>query len=256
MTLPGPLLPGTFNSRYLGGVPASGGVVRAGVLARSDAPVRLGEQGRAVVKELGIRTALDLREPVERELDPADLDGLGIELRRQSIIGEDFQLAKEMTLEQVYRQLLEHRGPNLTDAVRALADADVLPALIFCSAGKDRTGLVTALLLGALGVADEDIVADYARSEQNMNGAFRAAIEARAVAAGISEQELAVKVGAPPALMRESLAWLREHHGGAVGHLRNNGLAQAELEAVRRGLVEPLGRRLDQPLRRKRSLAT
>jgi len=97
---------------------------------------------------------------------------------------------------------------------------------------------VVALALAALGVSDDDIVADYSRSEQNMSGRFRAAIEARARAAGISEQELAAKVGAPPALMRASLEWLREHHGGAVGYLRHHGMTEAELDALRGALIE------------------
>jgi protein-tyrosine phosphatase len=233
------LLPGTFNSRDLGGKPAAGGIIRLGALIRSDAPIRLGEQGRAKLASLGLQTAIDLREPVERRLDPADLDGLGLELRHRPILGEDFDALRTMGLDEIYRELLESRGENLTAAVRVVSEPDAVPALFFCSAGKDRTGLVSALVLGALGVSDDNIVADYSRTEQNMRGGFRAAVEARAMAAGITEQEVAVKVGAPPALMRDVLAWLREHYGGAAGYLLHNGLTQAELEALRRQLVEP-----------------
>ncbi len=208
------------------------------MLIRSDAPVALGDAGRAALRELGPVTAIDLREPVERELDRADLDGLGLELESSPIIGEDFELGAAMSLDEVYLYLLEQRGASLTAAVRSLARPGALPALVFCSAGKDRTGLVVALVLGALGVSDDEIVADYTRSEQNMTGAFRAAVEARARAAGISEQELAVKVGAPPALMRTTLAWLRQHHGGAAGYLRSHGMTNAELDTLRQALVE------------------
>jgi protein-tyrosine phosphatase len=202
--------------------------------------LKLGEKGRAAVRELGIQTAIDLREPVERELDGADLDGLGITVRFQPIIGGDFQAVKGMSLEELYRLLLEERAASFTEVIRTLAERTSAPALIFCSAGKDRTGLVSALVLGALGVSDDDIVADYSRSEQNMCGAFRASIEARAIAAGINEQEIAVKVGAPPSLMRQTLAWLGERYGGAAGYLRAQGLSESELEGLRRGLVEPL----------------
>jgi protein-tyrosine phosphatase len=233
------LLPGTFNSRDLGGRQAAGGIVRTGVVMRSDAPLRLGEDGRRALAGLGLRTAIDLREPVERRLDPVDLEGLGLELRHEPILGEDFDVHTSMSLEEVYRALLERRSANLSAAVRVLSDPGAVPALFFCSAGKDRTGLVAALVLGALGVSEADIVADYARTERNMDGEFRSAIEARAIAAGISEQELAVKVGAPPALMRDLLAWLRERYGGVAGYLRHNGLTEVELESLRRRLVEP-----------------
>ncbi len=233
------LLPGTFNSRDLGGKAAAGGIVRSGMVIRSDAPVRLGGEGRAVLAGLGVRTAIDLREPIERRLDPADLDGLGLDVRQQPILGNEFERLTTMSLDEIYRALLERRGANLTAAVQVFSEPGAAPALLFCSAGKDRTGLVSALLLGALGVSDDDIVADYARTELNMGGGFRAAVESRAIAAGINEQEMAVKVGAPPALMRELLAWLRDRHGGAAGYLLQNGLTQGELEALQRQLVEP-----------------
>jgi protein-tyrosine phosphatase len=233
-----PLLPGTFNSRDVGGLPAYGGQLRRGLIIRSDAPVALGETGRALLTEIGIRTAVDLREDSERDLDHADLDGLAIEVVRRPALGGDFALDMGTTLEQVYRYLLESRGANLTAAVRAVAAPGALPAIVFCSAGKDRTGLVTALTLGALGVPDDSVVADYTRSEENMNGEFRAVVVARAKAAGVDEQQLAVRVGAPPALIRSALAWLRERHGGAAGYLRAHGMANAELDGLRETLVE------------------
>jgi hypothetical protein len=95
------------------------------------------------------------------------------------------------------------------------------------------------LVLGALGVADDSIVADYTRSEDNMSGPFRAVLEARARAAGVDEQELAAKVGAPPALIRAALAWLHDRHGGASGYLRSHGMTAAELDRLREALVEP-----------------
>jgi protein-tyrosine phosphatase len=234
-----PLLPGTFNSRDIGGLPAYGGEVRHGRIIRSDAPVELRHRGRDLLTELGLATAIDLREPSEREVDRVDLSGLGVELRLQPALGEHFEFLKEMTLEDVYRHLIESSGENLTAAVRRLAAPDALPALVFCSAGKDRTGLVIARVLGALGVPDDAIVADYTRSEDSMSGEFRAVVQARARAAGVDEQELATRVGAPPALMRSTLAWLHARHGGASGYLRSHGMTNAELDRLRGALVAP-----------------
>jgi protein-tyrosine phosphatase len=239
MTPVSPLFPGTYNSRDLGGLPASGGVVRRGALVRSDAPISLGSVDRQLLRELAPATALDLRERVERDLDAPDLDGIDVELLSVPVLGEEFDLRTALTLDDVYRQVLEQRGPQLTAAVRTFAAPGALPAVVFCSAGKDRTGLVIALTLGALGVSDEEIVGDYSRSEQNMTGRFRAAIEARARAAGISEQELAAKVGAPPTLMRSVLAWLHANYGGAAGYLGAHGMSEAELDALRSALIEP-----------------
>jgi protein-tyrosine phosphatase len=185
-----------------------------------------------------IATAVDLREPSERELDPADLDRLAITTIANPILGPEFELHPDITLEQVYVQILEQRGDALAGAVRALARPGALPALVFCSAGKDRTGIVTALVLGVLGVSDDEIVAEYTRTEQNMSGEFRARVQARAQAAGISEQEAAVKLGAPPALMWTTLGWLRGRHGGAAGYLRSHGITDGELDELRGPLIE------------------
>lgn len=155
-----PLIPGTFNSRDAGGLHAGSGVVREGMLIRSDAPLALGDAGREVLGGLRIATAVDLREPSERELDPADLDGLALTTVSNPILGGAFELLPEMTLEEVYLQIIEQRGAALASAVRALARPGALPALVFCSAGKDRTGIVTAIVLRALGVSDDEIVAD------------------------------------------------------------------------------------------------
>jgi len=208
------------------------------MLIRSDAPLALGDAARDVLRGLRITTALDLREPSERELDPAELDGLALTTVSNPILGTDFELHPEITLEEVYLQIIEQRGAALAGAVRALARPGALPALVFCSAGKDRTGIVTALVLGTLGVSDDEIVADYARTEQNMNGEFRARVQARAEAAGITEQELAVKLGAPPALMWTTLGRLRSWHGAAAGYLRSHGMTDAELDGLRGLLIE------------------
>jgi protein-tyrosine phosphatase len=236
------LIPGTFNSRDLGGAAAADGVVRPGVIIRSDAPVRLDAAGQAAVRALGIRSAIDLREPVEREHDPAALDGTGVDERHCRIMGDGLQQARDMDLDEIYRHLLKSRGENLTEAVRLLAEPGALPAIVFCSAGKDRTGLVAALTLAAVGVSEDAIVADYALTEQNMQGAFRAALVRRALAAGIGEQEMAVKVGSPPALMRETLRWLNAEYGGPIEYLRGHGMSAAELDTLRNALIVPRAR--------------
>lgn len=234
-----PLLPGTFNSRDVGGLRAGSGRLRSGHLVRSDAPVRLGEAGRLALRSLGIRRAIDLREPVERELDPPDLDGLDIEIHHQPILSDGFAVDPHSTLDEIYRDVLERRGVRIAAVVRLLARDDT-PTLIFCSAGKDRTGIVIAVLLSVLGVPDEDIVADYARTERSLDGAFRAAIEARAAASGLAKQELAAELGAPPRLMWDTLGWLRSTYGGAAGYVEVNGVSGSELRALHQRLVQPL----------------
>lgn len=230
---------GPVNLRDLGGYRAGAGATRRGVLMRSDAPVELNGADHEALRRLNIRTAIDLREPVEQDLHPAELDGLGIEVRSWPIIDGEIDLHTLKDLPHLYREILDTRGERLAGAIRLMSSSDALPAVVFCSAGKDRTGLVSALTLSALGVDDADVADEYALTESVMRGEFRERIEARAIAAGLSEQALAAKLGAPAGLMLELLAELRETHGGAAGYLAEHGLHENELESLRRVLVAP-----------------
>jgi protein-tyrosine phosphatase len=236
-----PVFPNTFNSRAVTGTTAAGQLVRSGALFRSDAPTALGPAGRAAMRAAGIRTALDLREHSERTLAPADLDGLGLDTRHVPLVGSRVDVDFEMALDEIYRELLTQRGCKFAAAVRVLAEPHTLPALVFCSAGKDRTGLVVALALGAAGVLPEDIAADYELTERAMSKRFRAVVEARASGAGISGQQVAVTLGASARVMRRVLAWLEKTAGGAAEYLRKHGLVDEELRQLERGLIAPAG---------------
>ena len=71
-------------------------------------------------------------------------------------------VSQPRTAAEIYFTMLETGAPSYAEALREMAEPGVLPAVFFCMAGKDRTGVFAALLLGLLGVPDEHIVADYA----------------------------------------------------------------------------------------------
>jgi protein-tyrosine phosphatase len=215
-------------------------VVRQAVLHRSALPVDLGETGQQLLRGLRLRTAVDLRDRREVSIDPPGLEGLvaAIEYRPLRLAGVESGQASG--LGELYADILERRGPELVEAIRVLCNPATLPALVFCSAGKDRTGLVIGLVLSALGAAPDVVAADYARTGTLLDKAARAAARERALAAGMDEQVLATRAGAPPALMQEVLARLDQRHGGAEAYLRRHGLSDAELDGLCRGLVEPV----------------
>lgn len=229
-------VPGTFNFRDLGGLPAAGGTTRRGLLLRSDALTGLGDDGFQALLDLGVRTAIDLREDNERRLDPPTVTDDTV-VHHRPIFAGAFALEHDAGLPEVYRGVLERCGDRLAGVVGLLAEPGALPAVIFCSAGKDRTGLVSALTLSAVGVPDDVVAEEYARTERVMSGAFRDVIVRRSVSAGLSAQNVAVKLGSPASLMRETLAGLRATHGGAAGYLRDHGLPAEALDALRSSLV-------------------
>jgi protein-tyrosine phosphatase len=165
-------VPGLHNLRDLGPLGRDTCVTRPGVLLRSEAPVTLGVGGRQALLELGVRTAIDLREPAERALNPPDLGVAGIEVHSVPIFSGAFNVSATDTLDELYSSTLAHCGARLGAAVAILAEPDALPAMVFCSVGKDRTGLLCALLLSAVGVDDAAIAEDYALTMSVMHGEF------------------------------------------------------------------------------------
>jgi protein-tyrosine phosphatase len=231
-------VPGTANFRDVGGYAARDGArVARGRLFRADGIDALGDAGRAVLRELGLRTVIDLRQAIESEQHPDDLAGLELEHVLIPVMGE-LSTGRITDLGRLYLLLLQQRGERLTEAVRRLAVPGALPALYHCAAGKDRTGLVTALVLGLLGVDEEEIVADYALTGELLRGPKLDRIRRHAVEAGLDEQTIAVALDAPAEAMRLVLDHLREQHGGAREYLLAHGATERELDALVDVLLE------------------
>ena len=143
-------------------------------------------------------------------------------------------------LDQLYRRLATDGSANIGLVLMRLAEQPALPALVHCVAGKDRTGLVAAVLLGLLGVPDEDIAADYALSEAAL-AAFRRRAEEQDpdVAAWLSRVPPQLLQARPEAML-DFLGWLRERHGSIDGYVRSIGVGDATVAALRlRLLSEP-----------------
>jgi protein-tyrosine phosphatase len=169
------LLDGCFNFRDLGGYPAaSGRLVRTGMLYRADGLHRLSAAGQEGFAGLGVATVVDLRtvgEVVERVWrPPAGWPGrwLHVPLRDSTPVWESYspeQLAAEDFAVVHYMETAQQGGAALREVLTVLAESGRLPAVFHCAAGKDRTGIVAAVLLALLGVPAELVAQDYALSE-------------------------------------------------------------------------------------------
>jgi protein-tyrosine phosphatase len=230
-------VPGTFNFREIGGHAVRDGRLATGLLFRSDGLSDLGPEGRAALEQLGVRTIVDLRDALEIEQYPSDFDREQIAQREVPILSRKMMKTPLVDLATLYRQILDERGAVVVEAVRALSDPAAMPAVVHCSAGKDRTGVTTALVLAALGVEDEAIVEDYALTAELLRGAPMELIRGRAVEAGLDEQIIAVALDAPREAMRDTLSYLRSTYGGAEDYLLAHGLLPGELAALRSALA-------------------
>jgi protein-tyrosine phosphatase len=226
---------GTYNLRDVGGYPThGGGSVRWRTLFRCDGLQRLDVHGVAWLAGLDLRTIVDLRADIEVEQAPSAVAGLQARTVRAPMV-RDLAVLPVSDLSAIYRYMVEECGDSIGAAVRELCAPGALPALVHCSAGKDRTGIVIALVLAALGVPDEIIGADYALSSVYLDPESTAAI-GRLKASGLSvSSEL---LASPPVLILEVLAWARAAGGGSVdGYLIRHGVDVSDLAALRSALA-------------------
>ena len=140
---------GLHNARDLGGLPAGTTVTRAGRVFRTPRLDGLDEQGWSELVDAGVRTIVDLRNP--HEIEPLPLPAGVTRLHRPVEVWED-------------SEFMARWGEVLDSPEYYRANLAAWPELVVvhCSAGRDRTGLVTALLLSLVGVPQETIVEDYA----------------------------------------------------------------------------------------------
>ena len=227
------LLPGTRNLRDIGGYPAKGGRrTRWRTLLRTDALDVIPPASRDALLELGLRTVIDLRWPHELTAAPS-VFATSSDVRYLSIPLLEDNPIPIIGLAATYRQMLDERAPQLTDVARALLEPAGLPAVIGCAAGKDRTGVTIALLLSAVGVPADVIVADYV-----LTGIAFSELDAEDPHL-VDWRAYPVELECPPAYMEAMLSHLEARHGGAGKLLRRNGLAPADLDLLVERLTEP-----------------
>ena len=166
---------GFFNLREAGGMPADGGRVKTLRFLRSDFPESLDAENVEFFQGMPLVSVLDLRTPEEVALSPRFFANAGFDVVSLPLLsGSVASMLKDVpSVGQVYLEMLAASPKELTAAVIAIADATGEgTVLVHCTAGKDRTGVVCALVQAVLGVSDQDIVANYVLSHDNLEGAW------------------------------------------------------------------------------------
>jgi protein-tyrosine phosphatase len=236
---------GCLNVRDLGGHrTADGGETRYGAVVRADDVRALTDAGWAAAVAYGVRTVVDLRMDVELEADPPA--ELPVEVLHMPFFQDDAEMFVEVeaaaeaapdytvATREVYLVFLERRRENVAAAIAAVAHAPEGGVVVHCVGGKDRTGLVTALLLRLAGVDNDEIAADYAASEERLRPRHELWL---AEAETEAERERLRRIAATPAeSMLGVLEELERRYGGVEGFLRAGGLSDDELELARKRL--------------------
>ena len=243
---------GIFNLRDLGGIPVGGGrVVAGGRLLRGDSLHRARDSA-AVLHELGVVRVLDLRDERERS-EEGVLSADGLEVQHHPVIDPMFAWFDEShddlstLLAHMYREILVAFGPRFATALGSIAEVvaerRVGAVAYHCAVGKDRTGLLTALLLGALGASEDEIVADYVRSARAGAVQLSWLWSLGHPEGAATDDDLYVGLWSARAeTMEHTLEWLQKEFGGAAGYLEQSGVPAEVVEALAVGLVvDPTG---------------
>ena len=236
---------GTFNFRDLGGYRARAGqTVRWRTLFRADALHRMDTEELRELRELDVRTVLDLRTQAELDEGRIEADHLGITHFHLPVLGlvwepEDLDPEADagVVLGDLYIDMLTVGAPALAAALDTIASSDRLPAVFHCAAGKDRTGVLAAIVLSLLGVDESIIVADYHRTAKSMDALMERLATERPEALTAMTDQPSPYMKTPPEAMTGFLAHVRAEHGSVLGYVRNIGVSADTIEAINRNLL-------------------
>ena len=233
MTPTGPRFDNLLNLRDLGGHPTTdGAMTRARSLLRADDLAQLTPEGLRALADYGVETVIDLRWPEEAARHPSPVpQGLPhVHFQRISLLlhsEAEWQLRSRQVSKEAWKSLvLEELGGELARVLRVIAAASPGPVLFHCVAGKDRTGLLAAVLLALAEVQPEVIAADYAVSAQNLREGYLKRY------ADTSPARILEILRCPEEGSHRMLAFL-ESAGGIQAYLRGIGLTAEEVHRLR-----------------------
>lgn len=222
------------NVRDLGGFPAKNGcVTKFGRMLRTDLPSRLTEGDIKKLEDYGIRTVIDLRSPDETCLYKNSLLGHPCITVKHIYLAENVDLAQEIKIDSLgdyYVIVAQFAKARIKEIMENIANAPSGGVLFHCMAGKDRTGLIAALLLAVCGVSEEDIIADYQVSETyNLKR---------------TKKILELTPNADPTLFTSKYEYIRkfldfiDSCGGAEQYLLECGLSEETINKLRSRLLD------------------
>jgi protein-tyrosine phosphatase len=236
-------LEGTHNVRDLGGL-ETGPNTRtvSGRFLRADSLHALSVGAQMMLLESGLKTVIDLRSPKELERFPnpfADHDE--VRYLNVSLFGSLFEPedanAIMPSLEGIYVSALEMCRPAIRTVLETMAHSESL-TLFHCAAGKDRTGIIAALLLGNAGVPDETIAEDYALTEELAKPMLERLLE-EGVNDGMERESYSKLLTAQASTMHATLGYLEGRFGGIESYLKTGlELGPETIEILRSKILE------------------
>ena len=229
------------NLRDVGGYRTRDGrTVRSGRLLRSASLHLLDQDGQQQLINRGLRHVIDLRHDHElenapnvfRESDAVNYQNVSL---FSGLAPERIPIGAIPTLAEMYTELLDSSASLIVKAVEPFASGET--ALVHCSAGKDRTGIIVALLLDLVNVDRDTIIHDYALTDIYLEP-LRDNFRDFAREAGIDLVQYEHMISCQPEYIAEFLDYLHEKYGGAREYLLKAGMTEEQLDRIREELTE------------------
>uniref|UniRef100_A0A7S2NYU5 Tyrosine specific protein phosphatases domain-containing protein n=1 Tax=Leptocylindrus danicus TaxID=163516 RepID=A0A7S2NYU5_9STRA len=131
--------------------------------------------------------------------------------------------------------VLKMAGPGIKYVLDLCADKSRHPVAFYCTAGKDRTGILASIILSVVGVPDEDIVEDYSLSAN----VYAEMNDHKAMVGALSQRNLDAKtfLGAPPQVMRDTLTAIRKNYGSVEAYMDSIGFGPSDREKLKKALL-------------------
>ena len=238
---------GAYNIRDLSGYKsASGGTIPWRRFLRSDSLHRLEKGETHRLHGVGLNKVIDLRTPAEISEKPNSFSNFAeVEFLNLPLFDDLSPSALSKTrrpgddpLLSFYMAALDTRGSAIRSILSEIAAVERGAVLFNCTAGKDRTGIIAALLLGLADVSQDQIVADYALTAElipDLVTEFLALSRAR----GGDTESYARLLRSPAATMARTLEKIETRHGSIPGYLKSIGMPAPEIDLLRAKLLAP-----------------
>lgn len=222
------------NCRDLGGYAVPGGATRFGRVLRCGVPKSLCTQDIELLREYGIKSIIDLRGNGEAAEMPSEFPDAGFDYYHVSLFEANPTILSEVKdMSDLYLMSIEKYRENLREIFSLIAGIEG-QFLVHCFLGKDRTGVLCALLLAASGVSREDIIADYVLSEVYLKPFYKCEIQ--------NETDLLwetdmTKLGSPARNIERVLNAIERDFGGINGYLSSIGVTAEQYSKLKNVLI-------------------
>jgi protein-tyrosine phosphatase len=239
---------GAHNIRDLGGYQTTDGrQTRWRTLLRADGLHALPESSQSALIDIGVNTVIDLRGSRELVDTPNVFEGSPkVDYRSHNVTGDELINSwvggpipddSSVRLSSFYTTILDNRGDAIRATLETIGEPGSLPVLFHCTAGKDRTGVLAALLLGIAGVPTQTIIDDYVLSARFLYGSAVVPPDGSGAGELPPFDEYQAK-WSPPGAMALTLGHLDEKYGGIEGYVRHVGLTESEISTIKNSFVE------------------